>query len=366
MTLTIVADDLTGACDTDALFAGKGPVPVTVWPAHPVDAPVRVLDTETRGVGPGEAVERVRRAGTTAGRYFKKIDSTLRGHVALEVSALLAAVGAPGALLCPAFPAQGRAVVDRILLVNGVPLGETTLARDPAFPTPAGIGGAGSNVVDLLRPSFDCALAWIPIGEVRAPVARLAARLGRLAGTVVIADAEVDGDLDALIAAVTLLDQSPLLVGSAGLARALADSLGLATEPPALPASRRWLVVAGSRHPVTRAPVAAARAAGVRVLAGPEPEMPDRARVVADLAAEAAGLVEREACDALAVTGGDTAVALYWALGAERIDLLGAPGPGLAFGHLHAPRRPALPVLTKAGGFGDAGLFVRVSREGRA
>jgi len=360
MTLTIVADDLTGACDSGALFAGKGPVPVTVWPADPVDAPVRVVDTETRGVGPGEATERVRRVAATAGRCFKKIDSTLRGHIGVEVSALLAAVGAPGALLCPAFPAQGRVVVDRVLLIDGVPLAETTLARDPAFPTPA------SNVLDLLRPSIDCALAWIPITEVRGPVARLAERLGRLVGTVAVADAESHADLDALVAAVARLDRPPLLVGSAGLARALAHSLGLATEPPALPAGRRWLVVAGSRHPVTRAQVATARAAGVPVLAAPEPERPDRARVAADLAAKAARLLEREPFDALAVTGGDTAVALYRALGAERVDLLGAPAPGLALGHLRAPRRPPLPVLTKAGGFGDAALFVRVTREGRA
>lgn len=366
MTLTIVADDLTGACDTGTLFAGKGPVPVTVWPADPLDAPVRVVDTETRAAGAREAAARVRRAATTAGRYFKKIDSTLRGHVGVEVTALLAAVGAPGALLCPALPAQGRVVVDRILLVDGVPLAETTLARDPAFPTAGGAAVQSSNVVDLLRPSIDCALAWIPINEVRAPMARLALRLGRLAGTVAVADAETDGDLDALVAAVAMLDRPPLLVGSAGLARALAGNLGLATEPPALPAGRHWLVVAGSRHPVTRAQVAAARAAGVWVLSAPEAEAPDRAGVAAGLAAEAVRLLEREPFDALAVTGGDTAVALYRALGAERIDLLGAPGPGLALGHLLVPRRPALVVLTKAGGFGDADLFAALTREARA
>src|SRR5206468_4151340 len=40
MALTIMADDLTGACDAGTLFAGRAPVPVTVWPAataHVVD-----------------------------------------------------------------------------------------------------------------------------------------------------------------------------------------------------------------------------------------------------------------------------------------------------------------------------------------
>ena len=44
--LTIVADDLTGACDAGALFTGRASVPVTVWPRRAVaDAAVRVVDT---------------------------------------------------------------------------------------------------------------------------------------------------------------------------------------------------------------------------------------------------------------------------------------------------------------------------------
>jgi len=48
MALIIVADDLTGACDAGTLFAGKAPVPVTVWPDPPVAAEVAVVDTESR------------------------------------------------------------------------------------------------------------------------------------------------------------------------------------------------------------------------------------------------------------------------------------------------------------------------------
>ena len=48
MALTIVADDLTAACDTGTLFAGQAPVPVTVWPAAPVAAKVTVVACETQ------------------------------------------------------------------------------------------------------------------------------------------------------------------------------------------------------------------------------------------------------------------------------------------------------------------------------
>jgi uncharacterized protein YgbK (DUF1537 family) len=62
-------------------------------------------------------------------------------------------------------------------------------------------------------------------------------------------------------------------------------------------------------------------------------------------------------------TGGETAVALFESLGAERIDLAGAPRPGLALGDFCIPGRAALPVLTKAGGFGDHDLFVSLATE---
>ena len=58
------------------------------------------------------------------------------------------------------------------------------------------------------------------------------------------------------------------------------------------------------------------------------------------------------------MTGGETALALCEALGAAGIDLVGAPQPGLALGHLRGSAHPELSILTKAGGFGAPDLFV--------
>ena len=122
----------------------------------------------------------------------------------------------------------------------------------------------------------------------------------------------------------------------------------------------RWLIVAGSAHPATRAQIAAARTAGLTVLAtGDEPE-PDRATAVARLAAQARAALASGGYDVVVVTGGETAVALYRALGAERIDLVGAPCPGLAFGHLRVGDR-TLSLVTKAGGFGLPDLLVTLA-----
>src|SRR2546428_589297 len=119
----------------------------------------------------------------------------------------------------------------------------------------------------------------------------------------------------------------------------------------------------GGHQPATRRQIGAAGRAGLLVLATAEAGHADGGDAAATLAREAASLLATESFDLIVLIGGDTAVAFYRTLGAVRIDLVGAPGPGLALGYLRAPRYPALPVLTKAGGFGPPELFVSLRKE---
>jgi uncharacterized protein YgbK (DUF1537 family) len=215
-------------------------------------------------------------------------------------------------------------------------------------------------VVEVLRPDVDRPLAWIPLDQVRAGVPSLSARMARLAGTVMVADAERDEDLAALVQATLPLAAPPVLVGAAGLARALAACLGLLGSDAEIPVGGRWLIVAGSAHPATRAQIAAARAAGLTVLATADEPESDRGAAVTRLVAQARATLASGSYDVVVVTGGETAVALYRALGAERVDLLGAPCAGLAFGHLRFGDR-TLPLVTKAGGFGLPDLLVTLA-----
>jgi uncharacterized protein YgbK (DUF1537 family) len=351
MVLAILADDLTGACDTGALFTRRAPVPVTVFPQRRAEGEVAVLDAESRSRPAAEARDRIR-AATGAPRpdlWFKKIDSTLRGNVTAEVDELIARTAAAGALLCPAFPAQGRTVLDRRLLVDGRPVAETALARDPDFTL------RSSDVVEALRATTARPIEWCPLAALRRDGPRVPA------GAIVVCDAETDADLDRVAAAgLGVSPAAPVLVGSAGLAGALARRLGLVAAPPAIPPGLGWLIVAGSRHPATAAQVAAIRARGARIVTPPESLAADRPAVAAELARQARKIVDTEPVDLVAVTGGDTAVALYRELDAERIALLGAPVPGLALGRLHRGDGRELTVLTKAGGFGPPDLFERL------
>jgi uncharacterized protein YgbK (DUF1537 family) len=386
MLATLIADDLTGACDAAAPFAGRGLVSVFVAPRSPgPEWNVAAVDTESRGL-PADAAAAVMRAAVmrlgarpSEGILFKKIDSTLRGPIGAEVEALLQASGRRAALLCPAFPAQGRTVVNGTLLVGGAPAHESPVARDPAYP------GQTSDVVEIVRRGTARPLAFLPLERVRADRAGLARALREPGDRILVADAETDGDLDALADA-ALGSPAVALAGSAGLARAAAALSGALAPSPPLPRGRAWLIVVGSLHAATRTQLAcleAARVPGVRLPNAGEPDPAPLAaeikggrpvfiatgdRVIAGLEARAAararlaGFAARilAGCrpDLIAVTGGETAVALLDAAGATRLELAGAPLAGLALGHAVVDSATRWPLLTKAGGFGPPDLFL--------
>src|SRR3990170_2855947 len=82
MALTILADDLTGACDSGALLAGRAAVPVTVWPAGRAAGAVSVVDTESRGLGAAEAAARGAGAVPAAARVGEALEPALDRPVA--------------------------------------------------------------------------------------------------------------------------------------------------------------------------------------------------------------------------------------------------------------------------------------------
>ncbi len=386
MLITLIADDLTGACDAGAPFAGRDRVGVFLSPATPgSEWTVAAVDTESRGLAPPEAAEVVRgataRLGTRLARglLFKKIDSTLRGPVGAELEALLTASGRRTALLCPAFPGQQRTVVHGVLLVDGAPAHESPIAQDPAYPGPT------SDVAEIVRRGAARPVSVLSLARVRGGHDELARALGDARDRIVAADAETDEDLGALAGA-ALGCPGLVLAGAAGLARAVAERLGHAGPPVPLPEGHAWLIVAGSLHPSTRAQLGALEAAGVTGLRLADLQDPDlrplveqiktghpvfittgegvagapsaRQAAASRLALVAARVLAESRPDLVAVTGGETAVALLRAVGATRVELSGAPSSGLALGEAVVDAGSTFPLLTKAGGFGPPDLFL--------
>ncbi len=406
----ILADDLTGAADTALQFVRAGWRTELLLRPGKSDAQVVAVTADSRNLSAPDAVKAVdgavgqlRQAGVT--HLYKKIDSTLRGQIRAEVLAALNA-WAPNAIavVCPAFPAMGRTLVDGRLYVNGVPVSETVLRADPVTPV------LESHVPTLLGGSH---IARIPGESAQALADRIATV--SISGPVVV-DAADDDQLKRVAEAVVLLGSRAVSVGSAGLAHQLARAWSVDPSKALRPSSassvvkdaevrsRITIVIVTSLQDVARRQ-AAAVAAAVGVVHG-QPALsdlleddawerwssgmlkalpadasillltapPDRekhfpAELIpgrfADLASRMIGQAGARV-GGVVVTGGDGARAVAHAMEATGFQIRGEVTGGVPVGTLTGGRADGLPFVTKAGGFGDAATLLQAVEAIRA
>jgi uncharacterized protein YgbK (DUF1537 family) len=304
-----------------------------------------VIDTNTRHVSAAEAfgtvLEIMRRIPETA-RVYKKTDSTLRGNIAAELAALCSARPTHRVVYAPAYPEVGRTVVGGVLLVHGTAVERTAFATDPRSPVtessiPAMLASAGVQTVmaSTDMSSIVGALEDAPAG-------------------LIVCDGAADADLLRVADAVRERGDI-ILAGPGGIARFWVRSLEPELSgPPATPRARRWLVVCGSMHPVSRRQVRAAEEIGLRCLTSADVRR-DTGDALGDLVQEAEALVRRGDADGLMLFGGETARAVLLRLGCRRLSPLFELLPGVPLALAHASF-DHIPVVTKAGGFGDENL----------
>lgn len=378
----IIADDLTGAADAAAAYGPTQSSSVILdvdrdWP----EAQILSINTESRYLPVEEASSVVAAAvGRAIGqrrRVFKKIDSLLRGNVGVEVAATLARLtgdrGAGLAIVAPAFPATGRTTRGGTVHVNGVPNTGGHFDGDVGRAL-----AAGGLTVEVIAPNS--------AGSPEELALRLRDVQQRGINAVVL-DADVDDDLKRITAAADLLDFPAFLAGSGGLAGHIAGRGATRTREAPARQVDRTLTVVGSYSGLARQQTDALVAAGAEHITLDHASLDDAAvpRLVAEamtrtdvvLTPDPMGVVDKSQalvvaealarataagvghCDALLLTGGETATAVLTALGVGAFTVLGEVEPGVVLSLLPEP----LPLLvTKAGAFGDAGTLARTTK----
>lgn len=141
----IIADDLTGADDTALQFHLRGAntqilLDGSTVPENKKNTQVWAIPTETRNCDAPTAYERVKMATKFmvdelgVEYFYKKMDSTIRGNIAVEALAMLEVLEWDAAVIIPAFPQEGRTTIGGYHLLKGIPIERTEFARDPRFP----------------------------------------------------------------------------------------------------------------------------------------------------------------------------------------------------------------------------------------
>ncbi len=408
MKIGVIADDLTGAADSVAPFAGRGLAAEVRFFRRGMtldcEADAIAIDTGSRDSPMNDTLRdlTLRRAARAIAAcqptvVFKKIDSALRGHLRVDLDAMRAVLPERLPIVCPAFPANGRIVRDGALWIHG--------ERQPI------------SVRTAFQYGEDEAARATTLTELRRGGEALAARFDALrnnGAACVFCDAETDADLDILAEAVILRPAHLLPVGSAGLSSAFArrfpvseteieSAAELADETAALLnafKTGRVLIVIGSLHEVSRNQlrhfsertgvipivpevdgefdtlyqrITPSFQGGQRIVTLATPETRSENLRIKDgiesllITAHKMWAGNKQTpFDALFVTGGDSAKETLRSLNGNGLQLTGELGPGIALGQLTTNEAGSqifcgLPILLKSGGFGTLNLIATLT-----
>ncbi|MBP1960945.1 four-carbon acid sugar kinase family protein [Paenibacillus aceris] len=415
--IAIIADDLTGASDSGVQFARNGLQTQVIFDIEQVSKQKQtmeavVIDTDSRSVAPEiayanvkEAALQIKQAGFT--HVYKKMDSTLRGNLGVEIDAVMDVIPFDFAVVAPAFPKIGRTTSQGMHYLNGIPVSQTEIANDPKCPVKE------SDLVKLFSSQSKRKVGLIPFDILRAGKEQVFLNIQSLLETnteLIIFDALTQEDVQHIADWLAESNYKTLWAGSAGLADFLPKALSLpshTSESAQLPSGAKpVLLVAGSISQVTRRQVSAyneepqvtaveldtvqaiasekgaqveidrcrgelqaalKRGSDVSLCASSSPEQVVMTKEAGSrrgydstavsneismiLGAIASEIMKTEELQGVILTGGDTAKAVCKHLGVSSIQLVKEIEPGIPLGLL--VREMPVWAVTKAGAFGN-------------
>lgn len=411
--MIIIADDLTGANDTGVQFARQGLETEVLLAGVSLNASITadiiVVDTNSRAIPAPEGYAKVQKVVMEAAeagfcQYYKKMDSTLRGNIGIEIKAILDLNLHEFALVMPAFPKNGRITVGGHYLLNGAPLSTTEISHDPKCPVHETV------LPELLRKQTGFLVGHIGFDDMDQGQEAIIQAIRRYldAGCRIIScDAWHDDHFLIAAQAAANISEKILWAGSAGLAEVLPQLFRWTAKPEA---RQPIFVVAGSVSSVTRGQleqlvvsgyemievevagylpwqvgqphpalqqVQDALSEGKRIVlaSGYKTDAVERAKVagekigmsfaqVSENVAQILGwigaqILQTQDITGVVLTGGDTAVAVCNALGVTGIRVLEEIAPAIPLGAMTTKEGKSLFVVTKAGAFGAPDALVK-------
>jgi D-threonate/D-erythronate kinase len=296
--------------------------------------------------------------------------------------------------VCPAFPAIKRTVVNGTLLVDGVPVHQTSFSRDPVSPV------TRSDIVEVLRAGSGITAVNLGLNDVERGPDYLAARIKESESRAVVIDAVEDKHLRCIAEALVVSPERLLPCGSGGLGAQIPVAFGYSVCERSLPPppAGSALVAVGSRNEVSLRqlerlletlgpPLVKVEPQQFRTRAGRAPRANQLAADIVRLFAEhhvvilssslsdyaphlrhtmapvLGAIVSRVLATyplaGLFLSGGDVARAVCGDEGIQGLRILGALQPGVIVGEAVGARYQGLRVITKAGGFGNDDAMVQ-------
>jgi len=258
----VIADDLTGATDTGVQLSKQGYNTVVsianlsekfeMKKLQINGADVFVIDTETRESTSEKARERITNlfSGlqlTAEDIIYKKVDSTLRGNIGVEIGEIMKELKKDICIFTPSFPTNSRIVSGGYLLVQNEPLGVSEYYNGALN------SGDASYIPYLLEQQTNLPVGRIDLKEVIKGEKCILNGLNELykAGKkIIVIDAINDKHLKNIIISSSNFAGSVLLAGSAGLANYLSKICIKKKSPKTYRGVKNnsFVIVGGSRN----------------------------------------------------------------------------------------------------------------------
>jgi uncharacterized protein YgbK (DUF1537 family) len=213
--VVIIADDLTGANATSILLTKLGYKAATFLNLEEYnnstnkDFPVISINTDSRGKDIGTAYERVTNVANSIKKLkpaliSKRIDSTLRGNVGVEIDAVLDQLNPEYvAIVVAAFPSSGRISIGGYLMVNLKPVEKTDVSKDPKTPVNE------SYIPALIAVQSQHEVGYISLNNVLSGIENLSEKIveqKRDKKRIIVIDATSDDDIETIAKAVINTD----------------------------------------------------------------------------------------------------------------------------------------------------------------
>ncbi len=265
--IAIIADDLTGANDTALQMQQKGAATkILLEETEPSDyaresTQAWAISSESRNLSPEEAYNRVKsvtnflKENFNFEYYYKKIDSTLRGHIAIETLTVLKELEYDAAVVIPAFPAEGRITVGGYHLLKGLPISMSDMAMDPVCPILEShiptmfkeqVGAEHEDIIGVIE------LKTVMNGA--GPILKKLNELIDAGKKLIVVDAVSTTNIEQIVLAINKLEYKILPTGTAAFAKVLANiwlgSIKQHEEKLKLPDIPK-LILSGSANPVS-------------------------------------------------------------------------------------------------------------------
>jgi uncharacterized protein YgbK (DUF1537 family) len=401
----IIADDLTGASDT-ALELNKLGLKTIVL-TYPIDKKlplgeydVIAVSTDSREDNKELAKIKVRDVCELFKELrllhiYKKMDSTWRGNVGLEIEEILKNLNLSYAFVSSSFPEKNRITIGGYLLVEGKPVNISSISNDPLCSV------KNAYLPKLLSEQTELPVTQIDLIDVEQGQnlfkSKIMERIN-LKPHIFLIDSVVDKNLENIIEIGFSISQEILFCGSAGLARAWINALERNKKVNKFPV----IFVVGSTNPVNLKQVRKLKEKEYIQLFDINPqritdmesesyikcisdeiipfmekglntiirtideyqsnklvEYGQIKRLTPALGKIINNILSKIKVRGLVITGGSTAISILREMGANGIEVFGEVESGVPWGRVYGGEYHGLPVITKAGAFGSSEVFIK-------